>query len=214
MFEWLASVAASTVFKLFGDNIVQPLLNAFLKSKDVDLEKFKSANVSTEHLAVAVLDANVRFAQIKSQYALAVLQWWPFRIILFVVMAFCATRFCLVVLDFDLVVAVRLHHQWSAPDRRCLFLVDPADPWRLWQCRDAIPVILRDRQAGRYRDLRCARPSEPLSGRPQPMMRRSVMSWWRQQGARGPASRRCRTIEAPDGEVERGGLVFVGVFIA
>lgn len=99
MFEWLASAAASTVFKLFGDNVVQPLLNAYLKSKEVDFEKFKSANVATEQLAVAVLDANVRFAQAKSQYALAVLQWWPFRLILFVVMAFCATRFCLIVFD-------------------------------------------------------------------------------------------------------------------
>jgi len=99
MFEWLASAAASTVFKLFGDTIVQPLLNVYLKSKDVDLEKFKSANLATEQLAFAVLDANMRFAQAKSQYALAVLQWWPFRLILFLVMAFCAIRFCLIVFD-------------------------------------------------------------------------------------------------------------------
>jgi hypothetical protein len=99
MFEWLASAAASTVFKLFGDNVVQPLLNAYLKSKDVDLEKYKSANISTEHLAVAVLDANVRFAQVKSQYALAVLQWWPFRVILWVILAIAATRFCLIMID-------------------------------------------------------------------------------------------------------------------
>ena len=99
MFEWLASAAASTVFKLFGDTIVQPLLNAYLKSKDVDLEKFKSANVATEQLAVAVLDANVRFAQVKSQYALAVLQWWPFRVILWVILAIAATRFCLIMID-------------------------------------------------------------------------------------------------------------------
>jgi hypothetical protein len=99
MFEWLASAAASTVFKLFGDNIVQPLLNAYLKSKDVDLEKFESANTATEQLAVAVLDANVRFAQVKSQYALAVLQWWPFRVILWVVLAIAATRFCLIMID-------------------------------------------------------------------------------------------------------------------
>ena len=99
MFEWIASAAASTVFKLFGDTIVQPLLNAYLKSKDVDLEKFKSANVATEQLAVAVLDANVRFAQVKSQYALAVLQWWPFRVILWVILAIAATRFCLIMID-------------------------------------------------------------------------------------------------------------------
>ncbi len=99
MFEWLASAAASAVFKLFGDNIVQPLLNAYLKSKDVDLKKFKSADVATEQLAIAVLDANVRFAQVKSQYALAVLQWWPFRVILWVILAIAATRFCLIMID-------------------------------------------------------------------------------------------------------------------
>ena len=99
MFEWIASAAASTVFKLFGDTIVQPLLNAYLKSKDVDLEMFKSANVATEQLAVAVLDANVRFARVKSQYTLAVLQWWPFRVILWVILAIAATRFCLIMID-------------------------------------------------------------------------------------------------------------------
>lgn len=99
MFEWLASAAASTVFKLFGDTVVQPFLSTYLKSKDVDLEKFKSANVSTEHFAVAVLDANVRFAKIQSQYALAVLQWWPFRVILWVILAIAATRFCLIMID-------------------------------------------------------------------------------------------------------------------
>jgi hypothetical protein len=114
MFEWLASAAASTVFKLFGDNVVQPLLNAYLKSKDVDLEKYKSANISTEHLAVAVLDANVRFAQVKSQYALAVLQWWPFRVILWVILAIAATRFLPHYDRFDVVVDFRLHHRQQA----------------------------------------------------------------------------------------------------
>lgn len=99
MLAWLAKFAASGVLKIFGDTIVQPFLNVWLKSKDVDLEKFKSAQVSTEQLAVAVLDANVKFAQIQSSYALAVLQWWPFRVVLWLVLAFCATRFCLIVFD-------------------------------------------------------------------------------------------------------------------
>ena len=80
-------------------SVVQPFLNVWLKSKDVDLEKYKAAEASTEHLAVAILDANVKFAQVKSQYALSILQWWPFRLVLWIILAFCATRFCLIVFD-------------------------------------------------------------------------------------------------------------------
>ena len=37
--------------------------------------------------------------QVKSQYAFAVLQWWPFRVILWVILAIAATRFCLIMID-------------------------------------------------------------------------------------------------------------------
>lgn len=99
MFEWLASGVAKSILGVFGDSIVKPFIDVWLKSKDVDLEKFKTAEVSTEQLAVAVLDANVRFAQVKSQYVLAVLQWWPFRIVLFIILSVCAARFCIVLFD-------------------------------------------------------------------------------------------------------------------
>lgn len=96
---WLVSSSAGVIFKMFGDTIIQPLLQVYLKSKDVDLEKFKAANLSTQALAVAVLDANVRFAQIKSTYIMAVLQWWPFRVVLFFLLSFCAMRFILILID-------------------------------------------------------------------------------------------------------------------
>lgn len=99
MIAWLTSSVAGAMLKIFGDSIVQPFINAYLKAKDVDLEKFKSANASTEAMAVAVLDANVRFAATKAQYALAVLQWWPFRLVLWSVLAVAATRFILA--EFD-----------------------------------------------------------------------------------------------------------------
>jgi hypothetical protein len=103
MFEWIAAKIGSSlgagILQGIGDVIVQPLLQAFLKSKDVDLEKFKTSETSVEHMAVAILDANVRFAQIKAGYALAVLQWWPFRLILFVTLLICTTRFCLIMID-------------------------------------------------------------------------------------------------------------------
>ena len=95
----LASGAAKTVFSIFGETIIQPLLTAYLKTKDVDLEKFKASETAVTQMSAAVLDANVRFAQIKSQYALSVLQWWPFRLILWLIMAFCAARFILALID-------------------------------------------------------------------------------------------------------------------
>ena len=97
--EWLLSFFTRGALDAIMGSVVQPFLNVWLKSKDVDLEKYKAAEASTEHLAVAILDANVKFAQIKSQYVLSILQWWPFRLVLWIILAFCATRFCLILFD-------------------------------------------------------------------------------------------------------------------
>jgi hypothetical protein len=97
--EWLFSFFTKGVLDAIMGSVVQPFLNVWLKSKDVDLEKYKAAEASTEHLAVAILDANVKFAQVKSQYVLSILQWWPFRLVLWIILAFCATRFCLILFD-------------------------------------------------------------------------------------------------------------------
>ena len=97
--EWLLSFFTRGALDAIMGSVVQPFLNVWLKSKDVDLEKYKAAEASTEKLAVAILDANVKFAQVKSQYVLSILQWWPFRLVLWIMLAFCATRFCLIVFD-------------------------------------------------------------------------------------------------------------------
>jgi hypothetical protein len=97
--EWLLSLFTRGALDAIMGSVVQPFLNVWLKSKDVDLEKYKAAEASTEKLAVAILDANVKFAQVKSQYVLSILQWWPFRLVLWIMLAFCATRFCLIVFD-------------------------------------------------------------------------------------------------------------------
>ena len=97
--EWLLSFFTRGALDAIMGSVVQPFLNVWLKSKDVDLEKYKAVEASTEHMAVAILDANVKFAQVKSQYALSILQWWPFRLVLWIILAFCATRFCLIVFD-------------------------------------------------------------------------------------------------------------------
>ena len=102
MFAWIMRIAGSGIFKIFGDAIVQPFLQAYLKSKDVDLEKFKSATPALEHAVVAVVEANVKFAEIKANYAMTVLGWWPFRLILFVLLSVCTIRFVLIVIDATL----------------------------------------------------------------------------------------------------------------
>jgi Mn2+/Fe2+ NRAMP family transporter len=97
--EWLLSFFTKGALDAIMGSVVQPFLNVWLKSKDVDLEKYKAAEASTEHLAVAILDANVKSAQVKSQYVLSILQWWPFRLVLWIILAICATRFCLILFD-------------------------------------------------------------------------------------------------------------------
>lgn len=95
IFSLLGGGILEGIFKTF----VQPFLQAYLKAKDVDLEKFKEASQDTTTLAGSVLVANVKFAEIKSGYALQVLQWWPFRVLLFILISVSVTRFCLA--EFD-----------------------------------------------------------------------------------------------------------------
>jgi hypothetical protein len=99
IFSWLASGVAKGILGVFGDTIVKPFMDAWMKKKDVDLDKFKTSTVSTEHIAVAMLDAQVKFAETKSRYAFSVLQWWPFRVVLFILVSVCTVRFCLALFD-------------------------------------------------------------------------------------------------------------------
>ena len=96
---WILSLLSGGVLDSLYKLVVGPFLQAYLKSKDVDLAKFQSADVESTQLALAVLDANVRYAAIKAQYSLAILQWWPFRVLLFVLISICITRFALA--EFD-----------------------------------------------------------------------------------------------------------------
>ena len=96
---WLFNLLGGGVLEGIYKVIVGPFLKAYLKSKDVDLEKHKQASQNTTDLAVAVLDANVKFAGVKAQYAVSVLNWWPFRVLLFVLIGVSVTRFALA--EFD-----------------------------------------------------------------------------------------------------------------
>lgn len=99
MLAWLTELAASGVFKLFGDNIITPILNIWAKSKDVDLAKFTAAAQGTGALAGAVLAANQKFAETKASYALSILNWWPFRLLLFVLLAGTIAHFTAIMID-------------------------------------------------------------------------------------------------------------------
>jgi hypothetical protein len=81
------------------DKIINGAITAWAKAKDVDLEKYRTAEQETGQLAATIVDANVKFASLQSQYALAVLQWWPFRVVLWLLLATCAVHFALVILD-------------------------------------------------------------------------------------------------------------------
>jgi len=125
---WLINLIGSGIFKIFGDTIVQPFLQAFLKSKDVDLEKFKAATPSLEHAVVAVVDANVKFAAIQSAYNLAILNWWPFRVILFALLFFPAMHFVAIMLDSTCPVVWNLHLVNGKSVGGCGWGIPDADP--------------------------------------------------------------------------------------
>jgi hypothetical protein len=95
IFSWLGGGILEGIFKTF----VQPFLQAYLKSKDVDLEKFKQSTTSTTELAAAVLSANVRYAEIKSGFIVSILQWWPIRMCFVLLIATSTARFMLACFD-------------------------------------------------------------------------------------------------------------------
>ena len=91
------------------ETIINGAINAYMKAKDVDLEKFKSANATTDSMVAHILEANVRYDEIKSQYALSVLNWWPFRLILFALLFFPAVHFVAIVLDSSCPIVWHMH---------------------------------------------------------------------------------------------------------
>lgn len=93
--SWLSGGILDGIFKTF----VQPFLTAWLKAKDVDLEKYKEAAQDTTTLAGSILAANVKWGELKAGYAIQVLQWWPFRLLLFILISVSVIRFTLASFD-------------------------------------------------------------------------------------------------------------------
>jgi large-conductance mechanosensitive channel len=55
MWQWIINGAAGGIFKIFGDSILSPILTAWAKGKDVDLQKLQSELGSSGELAAAVV---------------------------------------------------------------------------------------------------------------------------------------------------------------
>jgi hypothetical protein len=102
MWSWITKLAGSGVFAVFGEDILQPLLSAWAQSKNIDLAEMQAAAGSMTTLAGQVLAANVQTSAQRIAYATSLLSWWPFRIILLVLMLPPAMHFAAIMLDSTL----------------------------------------------------------------------------------------------------------------
>lgn len=111
MWSWLTNLLGTGIFHIFGTDILGPILQAWANKQNVDLEKFKTAAGTGEALAAQVLLANLQYDTQKIAFATSLLSWWPFRIILLVLMLPPATHFAAIMLDN---IPVSLGHRQSA----------------------------------------------------------------------------------------------------
>jgi hypothetical protein len=91
--------AAAWFFSSNIDALLTGALNIWAKSKDVDLTKFTTSVEATAGLSKVIVDANERFAEKQMSYALTILNWRGFRILLWVMMAVAIMHYALVVVD-------------------------------------------------------------------------------------------------------------------
>ena len=103
MLAWFLSLFSSGIVGIFGSAIVQPILQAWLGSQNIDLEKLQQTDTSLTTISAAVLDANVKYAGIQESYNVTILNWWPFRVILFLLLILPAIHFSMIVADNSVV---------------------------------------------------------------------------------------------------------------
>lgn len=106
--NWLSGGLVSA----FGTSIVTPILNAWMQSKNIDLQKLQATDASLTTISAAVLDANVKFAQTQEHYNLTILNWWPFRVLLFAILFFPTLHFCMAIADNSLVFFFNEPYGW------------------------------------------------------------------------------------------------------
>lgn len=82
--------------------LAQSALSLWAKKTDTDLEKFKTAADAGGALAAQVLQANLQYGAQRVAYATSLLAWWPFRIVLLVLMLPPALHFAAIMLDSTL----------------------------------------------------------------------------------------------------------------
>lgn len=90
---------AGWLFKSNLDGLLSGVLNIWAKGKDVDLAKFTASTGAVAEVTKVVVDANVKFSQTQASYAMSLLNWRGFRILLWVLMAVAVCHYSLVVAD-------------------------------------------------------------------------------------------------------------------
>lgn len=83
MFEGIAGAIGkalgSSLFAMLGDKILQPILAAWAKSRDVDLERFKAATEADKAQALALIGYEARRTDVQGNLLLAAMAhplWW------------------------------------------------------------------------------------------------------------------------------------------
>jgi hypothetical protein len=79
--------------------LAQSAVDLWAKKTDTDLAKFKAASDASGALAVQVLHANLQYSAQRIAYATSLLSWWPFRIVLLILMLPPAVHFAAIMLD-------------------------------------------------------------------------------------------------------------------
>lgn len=100
-FDWIGSQVGNAVFTVFGDKVVHPVVNAYLQSKQIDVKN--QTNEDITKISTAIVDANVKYAEIQEQYATNLMNWWFFRYLFGMIMVFPVIHFCMAVADNSIV---------------------------------------------------------------------------------------------------------------
>ena len=108
MFATLAGWALGLLSPTTLLSLAKSALDLWAKKTDTDLV-FKAAAGSGEVLAGQVLQANLQYNAQRIAYATSLLSWWPFRIVLLILMLPPAVHFAAIMLDSTL----PLH--WGVP---------------------------------------------------------------------------------------------------
>lgn len=101
IWDWIGSKVGDGLFTIFGEKIVAPVTQAYLKSKNIDIKNQENADMTT--ISTAIVDANVKYAQVQEQYASNLMNWAFFRYLFGILMLFPVLHFCMAVADNSLV---------------------------------------------------------------------------------------------------------------